>query len=339
MYKVAGNSVMQIAYRRFISRSSLASCAILLAIAFVGSSVRQSLRAQISCPNPPCYNPIPCPNCNGSWVDDVSAVWTLDTDHQQGPNSITGFLDVPARPPDCPAGRYSVVTGTLTTIPGSGGLPGRTTFVITAQSPPPNTPPCVWAQWIQYSGEIFNNGCNTGNGSFTNSFNDSGFFWWSRACDVPSRDDSFTSGSWADDTGMPTMHYWVGQVVADRDFGGRQVFEAEGGPGVDHCHFFGSDFAPFVTITGGGWPVGSLFYNGYGYDRVGWNPAAVTYYRNERPARGLPLPCSQTMNQAMRIMCNTGTPQTYWGNALTNTIGSTTVSSKRGNAPEVTRQW
>ncbi len=329
---------MSMSFLHLTSKTNLRFCWLLFAIAGVGGSLSQPLRAQSSCDSPPCYNPIPCANCNGTWVDDARATWTLDTDWQQGPNYITGFLDVPARV-DCPPGRYSQVSGTMTSYPGGGSLPGKTTFVITAQSPPPNTSTCTWAQWIRYSGEIFNNGCNTGNGTLTNSFGDSSYFFWSKGCELPSRDDTFTSGLWADDTGRPTMYYWIGQVVADRNFGGRQVVEAQGGPGSDGCHFQGSFYSPFDKVTGGGWPVGSLNYNTYGYDRVGWSPQAVTYYRSERTARGLPLPCSQTMIQAMRVMCNTGTHQTYWANTLTNAIDSNTVSSKRGNAPQQTRQW
>lgn len=225
---------------------------------------------------------------------------------------------------------------------GSGGLPGRTNFSVTASNPPPAPYPCILTSTITYTGQIFNNGCDTGNGNYRSVFPDGrvdqGVFTWSKNCTRPFSETTYHY-AWAEAVGMdPTQYAWLAQLNADSDFGGRQVEERASGTGSDGCWFDGSRFDPFDRVTGGGWAVGSPNYNVYGYDVVGYTQAAVDYYRQERPVRGLVFPCSATFNQDMVIRCNSGATLSYQINTLTSVIDTSSISVVRGNG-SVTRQW
>ena len=66
----------------------------------------------------------------------------------------------------------------------------------------------------------------------------------------------------------------------------------------------------FLMTADRGWYVGYFAQNYWGYDTVGWSSSAVSYYRSQRPSRGLPLPCTANLNQRMVILCVAGRQKT-----------------------------
>lgn len=294
------------------------------------------------CSSPPCVNPVPCANCNGRWTDNYGDVWTLDTNWSIGDTAITGSQSGPIGP-GCPNVTYGSVSGSLTRIPGSGSTNGRTTFTVTASGPVPSSyPGCSIASSVTFSGEIYNDGCSTGSGTWSNSLTYSGTFTWSKPCETPTSETT-NGDNWADITygGEPTEFAFQAQLNASSSYNGRQVYEASGGIGSDGCWFPGSMYGTLDSITGGGWPVGSFAYNYYGYDTVGYISAAVSYYRSERPGQGLVFPCSSTIHQNMTIYCTghpTGGGTVYQSNTLTSTIDTGSVSAVRSSDSH-TRLW
>lgn len=310
-----------------------------LLLCFTMASV--SVVAQSSCGTPPCPNPIPCANCNGTWTDNYGDVWSLDTNWSVGDTAITGSQTGPVGL-GCPSVTYNV-SGSLNRTPGSGSTNGRTTFSVTGTGPIPSSyPGCAIASSVTFNGEIYNNGCSTGSGTWSNSLGYSGSFTWSKPCETPASETT-NGNDWADITygGEPTAYAFQAQLNAPTSYNGRQVYEASGGTGSDGCWFSGSLYQPFNSVTGGGWPVGSIAYNYYGYDTVGYGSATVSYYRSERAGLGLAFPCSSTIYQNMMIYC-TGQPAgggtLYQRNTLTSTIDTGSVGEARGS-DSVTRLW
>jgi hypothetical protein len=117
-----------------------------------------------------------------------------------------------------------------------------------------------------------------------------------------------------------------------RTFGGRKVIEG-GSSGTDTCWFPNSQIAPFTSVTGGSWGVDESNVYGeavfFGYDQVGWFPAAVAYYRAEGRA-----PCTAHFPQAMRILCNGVSDITYETHDIDVAITSTTVIVTRDGRTE-----
>jgi hypothetical protein len=272
-------------------------------------------------------NPVPCANCNGRWTDDSGAVWDLDTNWAIGDTAIIGTVTVTA--PGCQTTTYSA-SGWLTRTPGMPGItPGVLSFTVTASAPQPPSGTCAPVPWLRHQGTISNQGCNTGSGTWNNAWGGSGAFAWSKACEAPNGSPTETTYYNAWSSPSSTTYDWWAQLNADRNFGGRNVEERDGGGGFDSCWFSGSDFPAFSSVTGGGWYVGYYAYNYWGHDTVGWAASAVHYYRSQRPSRGLPLPCTANLNQRMVILCNGGSPIEYKAHGLSATIDASTVGSSR----------
>jgi hypothetical protein len=234
------------------------------------------------------------------------------------------------------------------TISGTYSATASPQFTIYAQNPSvPAGTLCsngtTITDYIAYSGSLQAGGCNSGSGSWSNSYPLTGSFTWSRACDRPLSENTYDSNAWGD-SGLqpgqtnPTEHLWLAQVNAAGDFSGRTVGEQPGAAGRDACHDAAPDagILEFASVTGGIWYINSTFgYNQYAYDGVGYTPDAVNAYR----ARGVE-PCGTTFYQMMVIYCNDSTYIVYQtNNTLTATINSaTSVSSGRGGL-SATRVW
>jgi hypothetical protein len=144
------------------------------------------------------------------------------------------------------------------------------------------------------------------------------------------RETTFTSAlGWAPDA--PTGYLWQAQLNASGDLAGRTVEEAQEGSPADSCYFDGAPGGRY-GLSGGGWYVGgSLGYNTYGYDIVGWKPASVNYYREAGVT-----PCAASVTQNMLIYCNDSIvfpKRNYQYNNLVvgiDDFGEGTVSSRRG---------
>jgi hypothetical protein len=142
--------------------------------------------------------------------------------------------------------------------------------------------------------------------------------------------ETTSSGVWH--SSATSIHDWNQTLLpSTTNFVGRSVTEQNpGGGGPDSCYFTGSTFAPFVSISGGTWPVGSG--NAWGPDSVGWLPSAVTYYRAQGRAT-----CGTTFPQRMVINCSSGAI-TYANNTLGCDITATGVTSTRAGHT-VSRTW
>jgi hypothetical protein len=289
-------------------------------------------------------SPVPCANCNGAWTDNYQNIWTLDTNWSISDSAITGRVAAIA-PVGCTGFtvvNYSV-SGSLTRTPGHTNpdgttTAGQTTFTIAATNPDRQSQgSCKVSTNTQYTGNIWNGqaGCNYGNGTWSNSFGQNGAFSWTKNCLMPNGNPTEVTFpfAWDDAEGKGTAYLWKMQIGASSDFAGRNATEQQGGLSTDSCYFNGSQ-VPMYGLTGGGWYVGYLGYNLYGYDLVGWLPNAVTYYRNAGKA-----PCSATVSQEMYLFCY-GSPyiQRYKINNVFVGIDKTSVSSGRDAQLQV-RTW
>jgi hypothetical protein len=195
---------------------------------------------------------------------------------------------------------------------------------------------CDYAQIIVLQGSMNNNGCDTAQGTWQNSLGFSGNWAWTKACDVP---DGYPPGGptessfftdWRSDPGYGGVSVFTIMVNADRDFGGRAIYEQDAGGGSDDCHWPQSDLQPFTQVTGGTWWIGYPYgYNQTGYDNIGWTDEYIRYYQAGRTSNGLSMPCQANIPQNMFIMCNTDTNQWYKFNWLFLAIDVTQVSNVR----------
>jgi hypothetical protein len=120
-----------------------------------------------------------------------------------------------------------------------------------------------------------------------------------------------------------------------------QEFNGTFGTPFDGCHFTGSAVPPQLSISGGSWVVGAgsaATTHYWGYDYLGWDdvphgsvPAALSYYRVQRPAHSLSMPCNTTVIQGMEMWCDfDGSFVAYRDrNQLTLWIAATTVTNCR----------
>jgi|SRR5271170_5307086 len=146
-----------------------------------------------------------------------------------------------------------------------------------------------------------------------------------------------TVGRWQQTLDLTTIDY-AGVKVRETDPTSQKEVCVGTGPGAactpDTCYYPGSTHAAFFRITGGTWTVTND--NHWGFDRVGWSPAAVTYYRQAGR-----VPCFTTFPQQMQIQFATGDPNWYdYGtvNTLGYDIDATTVISLRAGSSEK-RTW
>lgn len=253
-----------------------------------------------------------CASAAGSWTDGSQFSWVLS----QSGSSITGTVTVS---PTCPQRTWSV----------SGTYLGNGNFTVTAYNPTGGDEVCT--SWFRYDGVIRQYGCDNGDGTWTNADGWSGWWWWSKPCEIPSA-ESIESWGWADSQGEPAIHNWVQTLGPGYlSFGGRRVEEQDPGGGWDQCWFVGSPVDRSTSVTGGVWDVGAD--NRWGPDQVGWRIEAVSAYQNLRPVLGYPLPCTAYLPQRMLIYCGnlSYTPKqeySFW--PLTATVGEDWVESTRG---------
>ena len=115
---------------------------------------------------------------------------------------------------------------------------------------------------------------------------------------------------------LPTSVSWIGRQIREVHFDGPS----------DSCWYSGSEFDPAGSLD----PTPhTLDFEGY-FDQVGWIHQAVTFYRVERPARGLPMPCGFLAFQSVQMACS-GSWTTFTSHVLQGTIGVSDVQSNRGD--------
>jgi hypothetical protein len=262
----------------------------------------------------------------GTWTDDAGFVYTLSQDAQNGVTGTTGGHN------QCIYSNWPV-QGTGDT--GSG-------FSLRATNPAGSSDPVCIASWFEMNGNNWQPHCLTGWGIWNNDVPWEDEFSWSRPCVVPSGETTTFFG-WDDlyllgPDGGPTVGQFRATLNGTLNFQGIFVRESDGGGGQDTCWFDGSAGDPKVTVpTGDFGPVGVTGYNQY-RDYFGWTPASVTYYRQERQARGLSMPCHAQMNQRMGIYCSWGGVTVYETHIMFAEIGTTSIRNNR-DGTEVTRVW
>jgi hypothetical protein len=149
-------------------------------------------------------------------------------------------------------------------------------------------------------------------------------------CSYPTGETTTWSG-W--DQNIFSLGKWEQVLSPAGPWSGRTVTESDAAPGTDNCYFTGSQYAPQTSVltpgVGHSWLVGTS--NQWGYDEIGWTPAAIIqYYQIQRPQRGLTLPCEADLFQKLTITCPNGPTQTYRGSVpLRAIISATGVSSGR----------
>ncbi len=314
-----------------------AAPALWLVFLFAGG-VRPAL-AQLGspgCVSTACVNPVPCEHCTGTWTDDVGAVWTVTSDLAPtwGTWGVTGSLSAPIGP-GCPRASYSV-EGWITQTWGSDSVYGATSFHWRAFNPAPYTP-CgglTPQASITYDGNIENNGCDKGSGTWTNSSGLGGSFSVSKPPEIP-WGESTTAVGWSSVYGG-SVQQWRQVLQGFGNFAGRQVTESPTGGDLDTCNFAGSGVDNY-HVTGGTWNVGFWFWDStWGDDYVGWSGDRVTFYRsNGRP------PCSASAGQGMNITIQgrSGALQNYLFDGIgTGLPDYATVTSSRAGQT-VSRTW
>jgi hypothetical protein len=274
---------------------------------------------------------IACQTVAGAWTGDQGS-WLIT----QAPNGgLMGTFQNGAKNAlgNCTQGHFWGISGTMQS---DGSYFITETFDTTTQTRPSNCSPTA-----TLSGVVLSHGCNSATGSFNNSLGGSGTYSMAKSCDMPSGEATPIFVGWDVVHGNPTIGSWNTYLLPDTlNFGGRTVYESNGGPASDTCWKSG-DPPQFhvVGVTGSpnGWPVAALYVNHgsiWGSDYIGFSTGEVTYYRQR--AR---TPCGAAVTQAMSIDClvnNTQVNQTYIpAQILSARIEEESqVTSKRSSAPE-----
>jgi hypothetical protein len=157
-------------------------------------------------------------------------------------------------------------------------------------------------------------------------------------CVIPTTEETAVYGTEA------TTETQFAQTIYDTagdNFGGQTVTEGNAAPGQDTCWgtwSIGPRFTGVPTNPPSTWPVAGGQMTGlpntWGPDVVGWSTTAVTYYRAQDPAHGVPIPCGFTGYQSLTISCPSGMTATYtpsYGNKLTATIEQSNVVNCRND--------
>ncbi len=125
-----------------------------------------------------------------------------------------------------------------------------------------------------------------------------------------------------------SVHVWRQTLTpSNGSWNGRQIRETDFDAAADGCWFDGSTRTPVSGVSSTA-PL-TLGPNGIYNDRVGYGTGDVSYYRVERPARSLPMPCAYVVNQSMQMLCPPSNWSTFAQNVLVGRIGLTTVESER----------
>ena len=120
------------------------------------------------------------------------------------------------------------------------------------------------------------------------------------ACLVPTGETT-TSIDWKGEP-FPTVHDFKGSLLSSTpgvSFSGMQVEEFQPPGKIDQCWDSRMPANWQWGLSGGTWTVGVS--NEWGPDSVGVEPALVEGYQATRVDLGLPLPCSVTVPQQMKI--------------------------------------
>jgi len=122
------------------------------------------------------------------------------------------------------------------------------------------------------------------------------------------------------------LHTLGGDCV---DFTGRYIKEEPFIPGTDSCWFFGSkidyQWGQGIYTPPDAPPLPGNYY----FDKVGWPPYFVNYYRVERAGRGLPLACGADHFQQMSMDDGWGGWTPYFWNELTMYMDASVVCASR----------
>jgi hypothetical protein len=230
-------------------------------------------------------------------------------------------------PPPCGPGPWMVV--------GSIDLSGN--FTITASG---NNCPVTS---FTYAGTITSIGCNVGSGTWTNNVDSNPGSWnWSEDCNIPDYELASNFSYWGDALGGdPTVGNWRALIGSNSGlvFGGRTIAEQDGGGGVDGCYFPGSIYGPSNTVPN---ISGEVRWDQTYDDNIGPTTTLTTYYRAQRPAQGLPMPCGWAYNQSMVMACTASTLLQFTSNQLKPIIDTSTVTSCRQTTSTqncVSRTW
>ncbi|MGA9391030.1 MAG: hypothetical protein WBV69_11345 [Candidatus Sulfotelmatobacter sp.] len=227
----------------------------------------------------------------GDWTyyyDDSQYILTQDAS-----GNLTGTM------------KANLCSGTSFPITGTTSSGGEFTFTVTGFAA------CSGRTFLTFTGYLGQPGCNYAYGNWTTSIPSSGGFGqdnpyptdttavFAKPVDVPTSETSKipTGAQWSTTNGAPWIQTLAGSL-APSEFEGRAVYEYPAtGPGNDTCWFKGSTVPLFdaVTTPGFAWNISSANAWG-GADFIGWNLAAVKYYRTEKR-----VPCASTFQQQMVI--------------------------------------
>ncbi len=285
-------------------------------------------------------NPVACAYATGNWADSTGGTWFVSSNtmpQYAGIYPVTGHQTTPnPNGGGCPDVTWSV-SGNLTQS--FGGNPSPTTFSWTASNPQPSgtcnryTP----VSSFTYSGNMYNNGCDTTSGNWTNSEGRSGTFTFQKPTDFPTGETSTAVAWWS---GQPTVMLYDVTLTAPTGYmAGRQVYEVPGNTQSDSCWFQGSMIDQQVlgqTVQLAGWFVGYYYFNNrWEYDYVGPSTDFITYYRGQNK-----VPCEVQLDQEMNICGNNClTPGNYFGDTLIwNIPDQVNVGVARANV-QAWRTW
>lgn len=310
-----------------------------------GLALARLVHAQ-GCESPPCWNSIPCAHCTGTWTDDAGLVWTAASNNNPpsiGTYSVSGTMRVASPAPGCPEVTWTL-SGTITQTYGYPGVTyGATEIQWTASNP--SSGPCggyTPVAWLTQDGNIFNNGCNTGSGTWTSSSGSNGSFSMTKSADFPNGNPRETSvpqnpGGWLP---YETILKFKQTIQASKSFAGRQVYESPNGSPTDTCwrsQDLVEGFLPYA-LSSGGWEVGFYFFNSqWHYDYVGFPTNYVSYYRaNNR------TPCAASAGQNMNLYTGFVPPsgsQNYFTTTVETSLPDNTWVGVGRNGNWGWRQW
>jgi hypothetical protein len=268
----------------------------------------------------------------GTWQEDggLAGVRTYTLSQNVSTGAITGTTTRAA----CQAPTWDV----------SGQFNTGGTFTLHATNPAPWDPVCT-ASWFTLNYTVRLPGCQHADGSWTNSWGQTGEDEMNKPCDVPTG-ESISTGSWGPAYPTRTHHGWI-QILTSLNpqinFGGRAIIEEFPSPGTDDCHFAGSMFDPTTNPDPGAWLVGdvnripSSTLNIWGGDYIGWDENVANYYQVHRFTQGFSLPCDFTTTQRMNIACDAGN-SFYKSGVIKATVDVGYVGSTR-HSQSTSKQW
>lgn len=145
---------------------------------------------------------------------------------------------------------------------------------------------------------------------------------------------------WVPSPVFETAYQFRGRLVPGNqavNFAGMKVTENQPSSGTDSCFHPDMPAEMRYGLSGGTWTVDSS--NEWGFDSIGWLPAAVQYIRQFRADRNLPMPCAATVPQAMKLAAETcPSVPTYKTHTVGVELGTSTITVHRDNVSR-TRTW